>query len=378
MNKLELLTVTIAALGLAMSAAHASESTLYGTIDLGVVHATGMATGSQSELVSGSDFPSEIGVKGEENIGSSNTVFYKIATGFCAAGAFSDGKTSSLPSSGFCTGGGFMGRTSMLGAKGAYGSLSAGRFLLPVYTNASAIDPFHNGATGAITNLNRAVSAFNYLRESQLLEYKTPALRGLSATLVYGFGAMPGGMNPGSIKHISINYRQGPLYAGASYLTQDYVTSKALASGAIRTGSSTRNEIDQIFAKYDFGPMTIDGMYQIFKSGFPGSTFTPAAGSIAGMDNKFWTVGATVPLGNGDFGVSYAATKDSHVADSGAKLYAIGYTYGLSKATRLYTSVSHLSNDSAAAYGVHDASNTFTATSGATANGFAIGLRHSF
>ncbi len=371
--------LAISAMGLVAPSAHAAGPTLFGTIDVGVEHATGMAGGSQSELVSGADYPSEIGVKGNEALGGGDSLFYKLATGFCGAGAFSpDGKTTSLPSGGYCTGGGFMGRTSMLGVRGAWGALSGGRFLLPVYTNAAAIDPFHNGGTGAITNLNRAASAFNYLRKSQLVEYRTPSLDGLTATLVYGFGDLQGGMNRGSIRHVSLNYSSGPLYLGASYLTQDYVTAKALESGAIPAEASTTNKIAQVFAKYDFGPVTVDGMYQTFKSGFPGSVFTPAAGSAAGMDNKFWTVGASVPVGRGNIGLSYAATKDSNVANSGARLYAVGYTYRLSKSTRLYTSISRISNDAAAAYGVHDASNTFTATPGADANGFVVGLRHTF
>lgn len=375
--RLSALTCALCAAGLAHAAVRGP--TLYGNIDIGITHASGMPRGASTEVTGGSDFPNQIGFKGSEDLGAGVEVLYNLATGFCAAGGFaSNGPVTSLPSGGFCTGGGFMQRTSLLGLSGPGGKLIGGRFLLPAYTNAVSVDPFHNGTPGSITSLNRAVSAFNYLRESQLVEYATPSMKGLRATLVYGLGGAVGSASAGRLLNLSLNYHHGPLLLGASYLVDNYVTAKALDGGAIPADSITRNHIAQVFGRYDFGVLAISAMVQSFTSAFPASAFMPVKAVAAGMDNRYWMVGASVPVGRGKFQVSYARTSNREAAASSAGMVALGYTYALSRSTMLYTGVSHIANDSGTAYGVHDASNTFVGSFGQAADGVDIGLRHSF
>jgi predicted porin len=358
---------------------HAAGPILYGNIDVGVTHATGTPHGSSTQLTAGNDFPDQIGFRGSEALGGGNSVIYNVATGFCGAGAFAaNGLTPSLPSNGYCTGGGFMQRTSLLGLKGGFGQVIAGRFLMPVYTDAVSIDPFRNGTPAAITSLNRAVSAFNYLRESQLIEYKTPDLGGLTAQLVYGLGGATGSNQAGRLTNLSVHYRQGPLYVGAAYLFNYYDTTSALESGKIPVGAYSATHVEQLFGHYDFGVLTLSAMVQRFTSGFPGSAFTPVKAVNAPLDNRFWMVGAAVPVGAGQFSVSYSHTSNQEVAFSDASMVGLGYSYSLSKSTMLYTGVSHISNGSASAYGVHDASNTFVGSYGQAANGIDLGIRHSF
>lgn len=363
----------------AAATAHSAGPTIYGNIDVGITHATGIPKGSSTQMTGGSDFPNQIGFKGAEALGSGTSVIYNLATGFCSAGGFAaNGPVASLPAGGYCTGGGFMQRTSLLGVRGHFGKLIGGRFLLPVYTNAVSIDPFSNGTPAAITSLNRAVSAFNYLRESQLVEYAAPGVGGLRATLVYGLGGAVGSARAGRLYNLSLNYRHGPLYVGVSYLYNNYATAQALESGRIPAGSITHNRVAQVFGRYDFGVLALSAMYQSFSSGFPGSTFVPVKSSTAALDNRFWMVGAAIPLGRGRIDMSYSSARDQEIASSGATMVALGYTYALSRSTTLYSGLSHISNDSAAAYGVHDASNTFAGSYGQAADGIAVGMRHSF
>ena len=284
--------------------AHAAGPILYGNIDVGVTHATGTPHGSSTQLTAGNDFPDQIGLRGSEALGGGSSVIYNVATGFCGAGAFAaNGLTPSLPSNGYCTGGGFMQRTSLLGVTGHFGKVIAGRFLMPVYTNAVSVDPFRNGTTAAITSLNRAVSAFNYLRESQLVEYATPTLDGFSAQLVYGFGGVAGSTQAGSLSNLSVHYQHGPLYLGAAYLYNDYRTATALESGKIPVGATASTHVTQLFGHYDLHVAVLSAMYQAYTSGFPGSGFTPVKASTASLDNRFWMVGAAVPAGRGQFNV---------------------------------------------------------------------------
>ncbi len=375
----QLLSLSIAVAAACAMQARAAGPTLYGNIDIGVTHATGAPGGSLTELTAGSDFPDQIGFRGSEALGGGNSVIYDLATGFCGAGDFTNGTSAtSLPSNGYCTGGGFMQRTSLLGLQGPWGKLVAGRFLMPVYTNAVSVDPFRNGTTASITSLNRAVSAFNYLRESQLVEYATPTVDGFSAQLVYGFGAVAGSTQSGSLGNLSLHYQHGPLYLGAAYLYNDYRTGTALESGRIPAGSTASTHVEQLFGHYDLHVVVLSAMVQTYTSGFPGSAFTPVKASTASLDNRFWMVGAAVPAGRGQFNLSYAHTDNKEVASSNASLIGVGYQYSLSRSTLLYGGLSHISNGSAAAYGVHDATNTFAGSYGQSANGLDLGLRHSF
>ena len=359
--------------------ARAAGPTVYGNLDVGVTHATGAPGGSLTELTAGNDFPDQIGFRGSEALGGGSSVVYDLATGFCGAGDFTNGTSAtSLPSNGYCTGGGFMQRTSLLGVQGHFGRLVAGRFLLPAYTNAVSVDPFRNGTTASITSLNRAVSAFNYLRESQLVEYSTPTLAGWSAQLVYGFGAVAGSTQAGSLGNLSVHYRHGPLYLGAAYLVNDYRSAVALESGRIAAGSTSTTHVEQLFGHYELHAVVLSAMVQAYTSGFPGSTFMPVKASTAALDNRFWMLGAAVPMGRGQFNLSYSHTDNQEVASSQASLIGVGYQYSLSRSTMLYGGLSHVSNGSAAAYGVHDATNTFAGSYGQSANGLDLGLRTSF
>ena len=90
---------------------------LYGIIDLGVTHFTGLkpasgtGTVSSTGLSSGAQSPSRIGVKGTEDLGGGLKVFFTAETGFCSAGTNSAALTTAGANpSNFCSGGGFMQR----------------------------------------------------------------------------------------------------------------------------------------------------------------------------------------------------------------------------------------------------------------------------
>ncbi|MBU6511981.1 MAG: porin, partial [Betaproteobacteria bacterium] len=97
--------------------ADGSNVQLYGLIDLGVTHFTGGADGNVTQLSSGVQSGSRIGVKGTEDLGGGLSTIFDVETGFCA-----NGNTGAAGSSAYCTGGpggpGFMGRQAWVGLKG--------------------------------------------------------------------------------------------------------------------------------------------------------------------------------------------------------------------------------------------------------------------
>lgn len=397
------LAVTASFSGAAMAQ---SSVQLYGIIDLGVIHATGIptaykngvySTGSINKLGSGVQSGSRIGVKGTEDLGGGLSAFFVAESGFCANG----GSTAQQGQGGsFCTGGpvsGFMSRQALVGLKGSFGTLSAGRTYPTTFTNEAMVDPFGAGTTGAAFTLDYD-SAYNYLRVSQMVKYDTPILSGFQATLAYAFGAQAGNNSKGRLYNANLTYTNGPIMAGVGYLNQNYII--GLPNGGIPgvsapgstgyvagpsanlvnlNGQST-NKIEQIFGSYDFGVAKISAMYQSLKADEPAGYLEPvlSGSNTSGMDTRYFMLGATVPVGPGAILASYSQVKDQNVANSKAKMYALGYTYALSKRTNLYTTINHISNDQNTYFGVQTATDNFGGTPGQSANGFALGIRHQF
>jgi predicted porin len=104
-------------------------------------------------------------------------------------------------------------------------------------------------------------------------------------------------------------------------------------------------------------------------------------------DQKTVLLGVAVPFGQSTLKASYNKASGSIktaagtlVQDQGAKLFAFGYQYDLSKRTSLYATLSSLNNDGNTATGAK-----FTvgqgpalAVGGDTSKGYNVGVRHSF
>ena len=356
---------------------------LYGIIDMGVEHLTYDNT-SVNRLGSGVQSGSRIGLKGTEDLGGGLSAIFQAETGFCANGngpgvynhALDPTQGAQAQAGGsYCTSGStFMGRTSMVGLKGNFGEVVAGRLYTDYFSNAGAVDPFSTGLTGSITNID--TGALTYVRASQVLAYVSPSFAGLQGVAAYAFGGQSTGNANGQGYNLSLKYSNGPIFAGIGYLHHN-LTPAATAVG-ITDGYET-NKFTQVFGSYDFGVAKISGLYAQEKY----ATNQP----VQGPDNQVWMLGATVPVGPGAILASYSQIKNKNVADSAAKQIAIGYTYSLSKRTDLYTSYSRINNDSNVDQYVGDATvaggsgaiyGTAPVAGGASSSGFALGIRHQF
>ncbi|MHB0920537.1 MAG: porin [Thiomonas delicata] len=369
---------------------------LYGIVDLGFEHLT-FDNKSVNRIGSGSQSTSRIGVKGEENLGGGLSAFFVAETGYCANGNDASGTqvytAVNPPGQGaqyqaggsYCSGGNFMGRLSVLGLKGGFGNFHMGRFYSFNYLNQVAVDPFGTGTTGAVKNIDRA--GYTFVRLSQGVGYFTPNFAGFTAGVNYGFGAQPGNSSAGRMYEFNLNYKKGPILAGIDYLNQNAIAAGAttnpyanpafeLGGGAMAVnGGYYTNKVTQVYGAYDFGVVTISGLYSQQKYG-EGLTYT---GTKQEPNIKVWMVGASVPVGPGNIMASVSQRKDSNLANTQARQYAIGYTYNLSKQTNLYTSYARISNDSAVDQYVGD--NNFTGNGtmgGQSSSGFALGIRHKF
>ncbi|MBU6514218.1 MAG: porin, partial [Betaproteobacteria bacterium] len=296
-------------------------------------------------------------------LGGGLSTIFDVETGFCA-----NGNTGAAGSSAYCTGGpggpGFMGRQAWVGLKGDFGTVQAGRQYTLTFDDQANIDPFGYGLTGSISNFGTVgVPA----RASQVIGYTSPNLSGFTVAAQYMFGAgmqyaaadqykATGGYN------LQAGYANGPIGVTLSYLRANDPNGNAFVKDTEISGS------------YNFGVAKVVGYYSQNK---------PDASAVASgvnLDNrKAYMLGVTVPVGPGSILASYTHLKDDTVTNGGAKQYAVGYTYSLSKQTNLYASYAHISNDSAAKYAVGDSTDAgFAPTAGGSSSGLGFGIRHQF
>ncbi len=370
---------------------------IYGLIDLGLTHFTGLATGSSAAgsptgsstgLSSGAQSGSRLGIKGHEDLGNGVQVLFVAETGFCAAGLSQDQKVgvAGNPGGSSCSGGAFMQRQAFVGVHGRFGTLSAGRMYTPMFHNEAAMDPFGYGLNGDINNLSIVgkQSGGLLIRANQSLTYTSPTLSGLSGTLSFSFAPTAGGTVPAAVAKDSRvprswtaegRYASGPLTAGLAYLELRNST-LGLASNGVDSGGI---KVWQAFGAYDFGVARLRALYEKASGDYAFGTTT----GVAGGGQRFWMLGVSVPVGPGEILASYdVATIDPNGVFTKqvgtARQYALGYTYALSKSTNLYASYGHIGNDARTSFANQSNADAFAGVDGQSSSGMAVGIRKLF
>jgi predicted porin len=382
--------LSLAIFGALSSAAMAADNVqLYGLVDLGVQHLT-FDNQSVNRLGSGIQSGSRIGVKGTEDLGGGLSAVFQLETGFCANGNNTSvyngaGQGAQNQAGGsYCTSGStFMGRTSTVGLTGQFGTVVLGRMYSPYFNLAATADPFGAGLTGSITNLDPG--PLDYVRVSQTAAYVTPNFAGFTGVLAYGFGGQPSGNSNGQAYNLALTYSNGPISGGVTYLKHNFTAGGAVPTSALMLDATGRsitpaggyfeNKLWNIYGGYDFGVAKVTAYYAQEKYG-------DGAVMVGGGQNpnlKIWNLGLTVPVGPGAILAAYGQRKDSNLDSSKVKQMSIGYTYALSKRTNLYTSYTHITNDSNVDQYVGDATVAGSGSlGGQSASGFALGMRHQF
>ena len=113
---------------------------------------------------------------------------------------------------------------------------------------------------------------------------------------------------------------------------------------------------------YDFGVVNVGATYEQYKyKGGSATDVSTIATNIGDVTAKQWAVGAAIPLGPGKIGLSYAKAKPlegpiseittpaagnngAFTNDTGAKMFNIGYEWGLSKRTQLGFGIAKITN----------------------------------
>ncbi|WP_321925244.1 porin [Burkholderia sp. BCC1998] len=217
----------IAPAALLAAAAHAQSSvTLYGKIEDGINYTSNARGHGTVQLQSGYDYGSRWGIKGTEDLGAGYQAIFTLESGFDV----NNGKMSQ--------GGREFGRQAFVGiASDRYGTLTFGRQYDPsvdVFSPLTAngnwtgylfSHPYDNDNTDYSFRVNNAV------------KYVSPAWHGVTAEAMYGFSNQAGGFANNRLYGAALQYQQGGLTVGASYLKINNARN-ADSAGAI-TGDNT-------------------------------------------------------------------------------------------------------------------------------------------
>lgn len=352
--------IALAVAGLVSGAAFADGSsvTVYGIADVSfdVVSTSGGAaagskTGNYTRVSSNSSY---LGFKGSEDLGNGMNAVFQIESGVGL-----DSSAATLGTS----------RDSFAGLKGGFGSMTLGVQTLPTRKLGTQID-VNAGATGIGDNkglINRGWDT----RQSNSALYTSPTLGGgftLSAGYSAGENKSADGASGTAAQQNNDGWDLGATYDnGQALVGLTYGTSKN------RDVADNREKNIRLAGAYNFGQGSIRAMWDSNKNDMIGYS----------QKQNVWGLGGTFNVaGNGKLLAQYYSAKDmstsvGNVANTGAKLFELGYEHSLSKRTMIKAIYARISNDSAATFnfGTNGVNNV---GAGVDPSGLQVGIRHAF
>ncbi|MGV8992059.1 MAG: porin [Thiobacillus sp.] len=354
MNKI--LAIAIATAFAAPAFAATSNVDIYGNMHLSVDY---LDNGNDSGTNVSSN-ASSIGFKGSEDLGGGLNAIWQVETQINGdAGSSTSGAFNSQ-------------RDTFVGLKGGFGTFRLGYFDTPTKQLSRKLDMFNN-KIGDSRNLLRGNgttgggSAWEE-RFSNGVRYDTPSFGGFTANVHYSTNqdTTVTATNNTDAYSVGANYENGPLFVGATYQRNNLSPLTVINT----TGDETNMRLG---AGFNMGDLKLVALY---------SKSEDQRGSN-GADRDVWGVGAGYKLGNGEIKAQYykASDEDGSVASTGAKMYAVGYDYNLSKRTQAYVAYSKTKNDSGASFssmsGGHG-DNLGAAGVGQDPSAFSLGMIHKF
>jgi predicted porin len=346
--------IALAALAAMAGAASAqSNITIYGVVDAGVAYTNnGNPAGNTWALASGQESGSRLGFRGREDLGSGLSAIFTLENGFNV-------DTGTLGQS-TATTSRLFGRQAWVGLDSPFGSLKLGRQQTELYTALNVIDPFGINLAG---NAQRVFGYGTYgtdplQRTDNTISYTTPNFAGLSGSVSYGFGEVPGNMSASRNVGAGASYINGPINVQLVYRKANTVTSPAVFGGTVGDERTTF-----VGATYDFGIAKAHAAFA--DSRLPSAT-------TDGKDRNYM-LGVSAPLGAGRVLASWNRNDFRDIDAGRSNQYAIGYTYAFSKRTDFYTSYGYTRNDSGVALSTFNNN-----VAGANVKFFNAGVRHQF
>ena len=394
------------ALAVSQATAQTANVTLYGIVDVGVQHVTGVKGGSITQVASGIMEGSRWGLRGTEDLGGGYKTIFVLENRFEAdTGGLSnrplsgsqlpDRFTAGLPpavqaalngaigpSLGVNLPGRLFDRQAFVGIITPFGAVLAGRQYTPAFEISNRYDAFAN-ATAASPGQLASIPAGIDIRESNSVMYRIE-LRGFYSSAYYSFGESAAGTKRGRLVGINGGYQTAKFGAGIGYNE--------------RTNSAGQKSLNSLVmgANFDAGIANLFALYGVLKEPNGSSAPELRAGLIAGgvpsilvdtgilprfqQDNRLYHFGARVPLGVGQLILGYSRLDDKRATNADSTSYGVAYTYPLSKRTDINVAVTQVNNNANAQ--VLPGGNGFlggvSAFGGKDVTAYQLSLRHKF
>ena len=261
-------------------------------------------------------------------------------------------------------------RRSTVSLAGGWGELRLGRDYVPMFWNLTVFDPFGTNGVGSSTNMtigaglgssNTAGLSTGVRASNSIGYFLPPNLGGFYGQAMYAMGenASNSGAtaDDGNYWGGRLGWASGPFNIAAAYgeltlATGDY---KALNVGG----------------QWDFGIFKLMGQWA--------KDELEATATTVNSKQESFLIGGLVPVGAGEIRASWVHTnvKQSRTISTpdDGDLFAIGYVHNLSKRTAVYATYARVTNKGS---GILFNNGRQITELGGSADGFDLGIRHSF
>ena len=408
--------VTVAAL--ACAGAHAQNNVqLYGLVDAGITHVTGLRQGSVTQLASGIIEGSRWGLKGTEDLGGGYKAIFTLESRF----EVDTGSLSNRPISGTQVpdriatpaalglpnalapvvnqvnagiAGGMLGvnlannqfdRQAYMGLITPVGAVLAGRMYTPDYEISATFDAMETQSALAVGQLAAIPAGFD-IRISNALQYRIQT-GGVTATLMYGFGET-GNSSSNNRSVGAMGMYKGDGYAvGLGYNTRNNeLGQKSLTTttvgGWVNVGPG---KLSAVYSRHkDDHPSNLSGLAaSLVAGGVPAPAATLVQGAyMNALKQRFdlFNIGYRITSGPHTVTVAYTNRNEKTSYDADARSYGVAYTYALSKRTDLNAVLVRFDNrkNGQAAPGGNGYLGGVTRAAGVDSTSLALGIRHRF
>lgn len=329
---MKLTAIALCVGGLLAGAAQAQSSvTPYGILDAGYLYTDTSGQPSKSELADGIQSQSRFGLRGREDLGGG------IATSFTLEGGIGIDTGTSQQS------GRLFGRQAWVAIGHRTGELRLGRqYGIGYEYFLSNTSPFGTSFRDAGSG-NVFSSAAGRMILDNVVMLRTGNFNGFSGALGYSFqgngSEVAGSGNNAKVLTAGARYQSGRVYAALSY---ERVNCPDTTTGTTfnTCNAVTRDDQSnlQIGGSVEFSPVRVYAMWAQEKNQFSYVAVTPAKKA------QVYELGAKVKLLGGDLLASFQK-RDDRDYDADLDVWALGYTYPLSRRTNLYTFVSDTKAD---------------------------------
>ena len=414
MKKLTFVAAGVMGLAAASTAMAQSTVTLYGLLDGGYNHVTGLRNGTFNGLASGIMEGSRFGMRGSEDIGGGYKAIFTLENRL----ELDTGSVTNRPNSGnqlpdrvaatvnanlpvglagtptalgtisalnnaigtnafgVNLTGNLFDRQAFAGLVTPVGAFTLGRQYTPAYLTQAAFDASQTQSSLAAGQVASLPAAFD-IRLSNTLQYGIQT-NGITATLMYGAGEVAGNSSASRFLGAMAMYKGDGFSIGIAHNEKkNEFGQKSLTNNVL--GASVGVGPGSIYAMYativDDNP---SGLSPFFVNAGP--VFQNAYNQAFKQDAKLMHIGYRMTTGPHTIVTAFNRLDDRRAVNADTDSYGVTYTYALSKRTNLNAVLTRFNNKGAGqiAPGGNGFIGGVTASAGTDSTNIAFGIRHAF